>query len=216
MPGRETSLGGQNVRFRSTLWSVVRHAREGAREALDQLVTVYWKPVYFYVRRRGHDVESAKDLTQGFFAAGFERDFLKRVSPELGLFRTFLLAALKYYLSDEYDRSRAAKRGGGIRFVEAERDLVAADSSPERAFRRQWALETLRRAMDRLRAESEPENFALLTGAVPADWTPTQRKNRAHQTRVRLREILREDVLALVDDPSDVDGEIDEIFAALS
>ena len=37
--------------------------------SLESLIRAYWKPVYFFVRRKGHDAEGAKDLVQGFFAA---------------------------------------------------------------------------------------------------------------------------------------------------
>jgi hypothetical protein len=71
----ETAIGGDNVRFQPTAWTVVREAPEGSRDALDRLIAVYWKPVYFFIRRRGQDVESAKDLTQAFFGSLLEREF---------------------------------------------------------------------------------------------------------------------------------------------
>ena len=78
----ETSIGGNNVRFQPTAWTVIRSAVDGSRDALDQLIAVYWKPAYFFIRRRGHDVESAKDLTQGFFGSLLERDFFARVDAD--------------------------------------------------------------------------------------------------------------------------------------
>jgi hypothetical protein len=81
----ETSIGGADVRFRNTSWTIVLRARASAKEALGELIRVYWKPVYFFVRRRGNAVEQAKDLTQSFFTFLLERDFLKSVSPDKGL-----------------------------------------------------------------------------------------------------------------------------------
>jgi len=73
---RETSLGGSNPRFPLTLWTSVLSAQAGRPEALDRLIRIYWKPVYFFIRRRGHPVEDAKDLTQTFFSVFLEKNFL--------------------------------------------------------------------------------------------------------------------------------------------
>lgn len=72
--GRETSIGGARRDFAPTVWTVVLRARD--RREFGALVERYWKPVYFYIRRRGHGVEDAKDLTQSFFADLLERDAL--------------------------------------------------------------------------------------------------------------------------------------------
>jgi RNA polymerase sigma-70 factor (ECF subfamily) len=85
--------------FQTTHWSVVLAARQGdasqADAALELLCGTYWYPLYTFVRRRGHTVEEAQDLTQEFFARLVQRDFLRNVAREKGRFRTFLLAALK-------------------------------------------------------------------------------------------------------------------------
>ena len=72
-------------RFATTQWSVVLAARDGtegeARQALESLCDAYWYPLYAYVRRRGHDAEEARDLTQALFADLLGRDFLERRRP---------------------------------------------------------------------------------------------------------------------------------------
>jgi len=211
----ETETGGADVRFQPTVWTVVREARDGSREAMDRLIALYWKPAYFFVRRRGHDVEAAKDLTQSFFATALEKDFLKGVSADKGKFRSYVLAALSHFLSNECDRANAKKRGGGFNFVEAEAELAAAEPSPEQAFRAKWAVEILARAMARLRTATPAEDLALLTGAGRPDLSATDRKNRLHRLRLRLRECLREEILPSVESPGDVESEIRELFAAL-
>jgi RNA polymerase sigma-70 factor (ECF subfamily) len=211
----ETEIGGSDVRFQPTVWTVVREARDGSREAMDRLIALYWKPAYFFIRRRGHDVESAKDLTQSFFATALEKDFLKGVSADKGKFRSYVLAALSHFLSNAYDRANARKRGGGLNFVEAEAELAAAGPTPEEAFRSKWAVEILARAMARLRTETPAEDLALLTGASRPDLSATDRKNRLHRLRLRLRECLREEILPSVEGPAEVESEIRELFAAL-
>ncbi len=213
---QETEIGGGNVRFPATAWAVVREAREGSTYALGRLISVYWKPTYFFIRRRGHDVEDAKDLTQGFFGSLLEREFFSAASSEKGKFRSFLLAALSHYLSNERDRARTKKRGGDFNLVEAEQELVSGDPSPEKAFLGKWALEILERATSQLRLETASEDFALLSGQGRPGLSDSDRKNRRFRMRTRLRELLREELLPSVDRPEDVDSEIRELFAALA
>ena len=212
----ETSIGGDNVRFQPTAWTVVRDARDGSRDALDKLIGVYWKPVYFYIRRRGRDVEEAKDLTQGFFGSLLERDFFGAVSADKGKFRSYLLGALTHYLSDQYDRSRAQKRGGEFNFVQAEVELADTAPTPDEAFRGRLAKEILSRAMARLKLEVSPDDLALLGGQPRPDLSVTDRKNRLFRLRARLRECIRQEILPSVDRAQDVDSEIRELFAAFS
>jgi DNA-directed RNA polymerase specialized sigma24 family protein len=213
----ETSIGGERGEFQPTLWTTVLKAKDATsperRQALESLIQVYWKPVYFFIRRRGNDVESSKDLTQSFFAAFLEKDFLKRVSPEKGKFRSFLLASLTYFLSDEFDRSTALKRGGGFAFVRPEDGLQAGDASPEETFFTQWAVETMAKAVSRLKAECSPEDFALLTEGRSTGLSTSDRKNRLHQMRLRLRAILRDVIRPSVELESDIDDEVSALFS---
>src|SRR5208337_1840671 len=103
--------------FPTTLWTVVLHSGRDepgqVRAALAQLCQAYWYPLYSFVRRRGYSPHDAEDLTQAFFAQLLEKRRLERVDPELGRFRTFLLASLKNFLANDWDRAHAQKRGGG-------------------------------------------------------------------------------------------------------
>lgn len=211
----DTSIGGSNVRFLSTAWSIVLEAKEGSRPALDQLIESYWKPVYFFVRRRGHDVEAAKDLTQSFFAVLLEREFLDRVSADRGRFRSFILACLSNFLSNERDRGRALKRGGGFDFVQAEIEMAAADPTPEQAFQREWARQVMARAMDRLRRRVTEEEMRLLSGDAPPGMPVDEKKQRTRKLRAQLRECLREEILPSVERDGEVESEIRELLAVL-
>src|SRR5205809_3397609 len=103
--------------FVATRWSVVLSAQAKdspkSEDALETLCRNYWYPLYAYVRRQGRSPHDAQDLTQEFFARLLGKDYLKSVAKEKGRFRTFLLAALKHFLINEWDRDRAQKRGGG-------------------------------------------------------------------------------------------------------
>ena len=100
----------------STQWSQILAARDGtdaeARAALEFLIQTYWHPIYVFIRHHGHGPEESSDLTQAFFTHILETDFLARVDPQKGRFRSFLLASLRNFLSYENERHGAIKRGG--------------------------------------------------------------------------------------------------------
>src|SRR5512138_3478464 len=104
--------------FTTTHWTVVLQAGAGAsvegQEALAKLCQSYWTPLYAYVRRQGYFPEDARDLTQEFFCRFLRGDSLTGVTPAAGKFRSFLLACLKHFLSNERERGCAQRRGGGI------------------------------------------------------------------------------------------------------
>ena len=59
------------------------------------------------MRRQGHSPEDAQDLTQSFFARLLEKRYLGQVGPQKGKFRSFLLAALRHFLSDQRNRPQS-------------------------------------------------------------------------------------------------------------
>lgn len=231
---RETTLGGARRSFEPTLWTLVLRAKGRSREALGELLRAYWKPVYFYVRRWGADVEEAKDLTQEFFAEFLRRDFLKDISKERGSFRAFLATALKHFLINQAKRARAGKRGGGrsplsLDFEKAETQFArtpVAKEDLDRHFRREWALAVLNRTMEALSRELDAPTFEALRPhlaggpayaetAAKLDITVTEINNLIHRTRKRYRELLRAEVAGSVADPALVDEELRELFDSL-
>ncbi len=149
--------------FASTHWSVVVRAGAAttaeAMTGLDQLCRQYWQPLYYFVRRRGHNREDAQDLTQGFFARILEKGLIGAANRERGRFRTFLLTSLSNYLADEWDRANRQKRGGGQQFLSLEHaasaeELLPPDTStPDQLFERRWAQAVLEVVLQRLRTE---------------------------------------------------------------
>jgi RNA polymerase sigma-70 factor (ECF subfamily) len=227
-------MGGSKRGFQATLWTVVLKAKDHSRDALEELIKIYWKPVYVYIRRWGYPSEEAKDLSQGFFSELLERDFLRGVSPEKGRFRTFLLTVLKRYLINESERKRAQKRGGGkailsLDYSRAERDFTimpTSNETPERSFNRQWALESMSRALADLAKEMEAATFEAikphLAGGPAYDETAkklgitvTRLNNLIHRTRKRYRDLLRAQVAGSIHDPSDADEEVRNLLDAV-
>src|SRR3954469_7202562 len=228
--GRETTMGGQGGAFGQTAWTVILQARD--RKELGALVERYWKPWYYYIRRKGHDVEDAKDLTQGFFGDFIERDALARVTKTKGKFRSFLLACLEHYLSNEYDRRKALKRGVkplSLDFEGAEEMLTrAGEASPEQLYRREWAVGLINRSLDALKVEMGPRFDALkeyITAGQPGTLREVADKMKLseanvkviiHRSRRRYRDLLKEEVARTVERKGEVDEELQELFAALA
>src|SRR5437016_2306785 len=134
------------ARFQTTNWSLV-FAAGGSPDALNDLCARYWSPVYAYVRRCGHDRADAEDLTQAFFSRMLEHRDFAQADPRRGKFRSFLLGALKHFLSNERDRVRAKKRGGDVVHVEIDVDTTDDALTPEQVFEKQWALTVVERAL---------------------------------------------------------------------
>lgn len=167
-----------DARFPQTRWSIVLEAQAGqpqqARAAMEDLCHLYWHPVYAYVRRCGQSPEDAEDLTQGFFARLIERDSLALAAQEKGKLRSFLLTVLKRFMADEWRRSHAEKRGGGVKPVsidqsEAEEryaSIPVTSESPDLLFDRRWALSLLERIFTELRSEFVTAGKAELFDAL--------------------------------------------------
>lgn len=240
----ETEIGGSGRQFLSTHWSHVFDARQGAvperRAALERLTQTYWKPIYFLIRRRGHPVETAKDLTQGFFAAFLERDFLQYVDQGRGRFRFFLRVTLDHYLADEHDRASAEKRGGGralvpLDFAEAEEEVReggASDEDPDRYFRRKWAIAVMKEALEAVRkgyiATNRAGEFDLLlpyvtggadegraSGAARLGISETDFDNRLRRVRKLYRDAILGEIRSGTESETDAQEELRDLFSSL-
>ena len=213
-----------------------------ADQALEELCHSYWYPLYAYVRRQGHRHEDAEDLTQAFFARFLEKNYLEGLSSEKGRFRAFLLAALKHFLANEWDRAHTIKRGGGA--VPLSLDWQNADTrysidpadnlSPDKLYDRAWALTLLERVILQLRNECTAEGKAklfeqlktyLMVGksaipyakaAVEMDLTEGAVRQAVHRLRRRYRELLRTEIGQTLSDPAHAAEEMQTLFSAFA
>lgn len=231
--------------FATTRWSVVLAAGDSrtveSKEALSALCRAYWYPLYAFVRRQGRDADEAQDLTQEFFARFLEKNYLKGLRPDLGKFRSYLLASMKHFLANEWDRARAQKRGGGrapvsLDLKDAEgRYLLepAHEMTAEKVFERRWALTLLDQVLAHLRedfAKSGKEKlFDRLKVFLTADRDKVPHKELAaeldmsegavkvavHRVRKRYRELLRAEIAQTVADPGEVEDDIRYLFEAI-
>lgn len=229
--------------FLTTHWTLVLQAARpgvaGGDDAFAQLYLRYWRPLYTYVRRRGHGPAEAEDITQDFFTCLLEKERLAHLEREGGRFRSFMLTALNHFLVNRWDRERAQKRGGGqptlsLDAVAGERDygLWATESdTPETIFERQWVSTLLANVLEQLRAECEATGkgplFADLrlrlqgdTQGAPYEEVAVRHgmsegavKVAVHRLRHRYGELLREEVSRTVGSAQEVEEELRHLIS---
>ncbi|MEL7484186.1 MAG: sigma-70 family RNA polymerase sigma factor [Planctomycetota bacterium] len=228
-------------RFNTTHWSLIaalpdrggtKDAR--ARQALRHLCEAYWRPLYAFARHSGYSAEDAQDVTQAFLAKIIETGGLGGADPDRGRFRSYLLGAMKHFMSNARDHGRAKKRGGGKRFLvgdvsEMESWLAAANrpSTPDevdRAFDRSWAYETTAAAIEQLEhdwsSRGKQDQFQALRPALAAEladrsavaerlgMTENALNVAIHRLRQRYAALVREAVSRTVADPADIEDEL--------
>jgi len=244
----ETKIGGDNYRFKETLWTTLLKAKDksstGYQEALNYLITTYWEPVYFYIRQKECDIETAKDLTQSFFTVFLEKEFIKSVERSKGKFRTFILAALNHFLSKERERIRAQKRGGNrmifsLDFAQAETEVMQQPTrqmTPEKTLIQAWAHTILKIASENLRQECKDSSREVYLNVLEA-YLASQQENQSvsykdiaeqfhiseldvtnylHRIRRRYRELIEAEIRKYVADENEVKEELLELFSAFS
>jgi RNA polymerase sigma factor (sigma-70 family) len=231
--------------FVTTRWTRVLEARGDstvAKAALSDLCAAYYAPVFAFIRRNAPDEDSARDLTQEFFARLLTRGGIDTVDPQRGRFRSFLLGAVKHFLSDMRDHDRRLKRGAGqpMQSLDAETkttpglqapDLKAV--SPDREFDHKWALTLLDRALATLAQEykeaGKSVQFEALkpwltgdAGNIPQAEASRQLelnegavKVAIHRLRRRLRDAIKNEISQTVKDRADIDQEMHHLLEAL-
>jgi RNA polymerase sigma-70 factor (ECF subfamily) len=228
----------RNPIFATTHWSVVLKAgAAGSSEsaaALERLCRTYWFPLFAFLRRKGYPEEDAKDLTQQFFTRLLERKDFQTMDARKGKFRTFLLASLTHFLSNERDYQQAAKRGGGriiislesIPLEQFQRIEPATNLSPDKLFDQRWALTLLETAVSRLEAEMTAAGKASVFQQLKNFLTTEPRAGEyaalaeqlacnsqtiavsVHRLRQRYRELVRAEVADTVSSPTEVEEEM--------
>lgn len=232
------SLREGGASFATTHWSIVARSAltdvPAATDALTQLCEMYWPPVYSFIRRRGYPPPDAQDLTQSFFAFFLRTKGFAHTDPLNGKLRSFLLASVKNFLADTWDRNQALRRGGDHQFVAFDPETAEAfydapseaDSTAERLFELRWAKTVTAGALSSLRrelqAEGKLELFEQLKGflaggsVLPSYDDASTRtglpratvKTHVHRLRQRYREIVRAEIARTVSAPHEIDEEL--------
>jgi len=213
-----------------------------AHRALSGFCESYWPPLYTFLRHRGHPSADAQDLVQSFFVHLLEQNTLSRANRQKGRLRTFLLGSLENFLYNEYDRTRALKRGGDRQILSIEQHLPEAEAamlatvhlSDAACYDLAWASNIVSRAwknlQDQFEAEGKAEWLEELRPFVAGGGmrTPSQEEAAARlgvpiatlrtwlsRLRQRFRESLRAEVGSTVSDPADIDGELRHLYEIL-
>ncbi len=221
----------ENRRFATTHWSCVIQAAGNdsshSRVALEQLCRLYWYPLYAFVRRKGHDATEAADLTQGFFLHLLDGNRLDVCDQTRGKFRSFLMKSMTHFITAQWRRETAQKRGGSqtilqIDFEQANerfKNEPVDDLTPEKLFERRWALSILDQTMTELQQDYESSNkrnlFDALQPCIGGDgvqsyleiaekleMTEGAVKVAVHRLRDRYRKKLRDVVAQTLDLPA--------------
>ncbi len=242
----DTVSNPRNPIFATTHWSVVLQSGEShspqSSAALEKLCRTYWFPLFAFLRRKGHPEADAKDLTQAFFESLLERNDFQSVDRRKGRFRTFLIVSLNHFLSNERDRTCAAKRGGGRAILSLDsippeqfhRYEPACELSPDKLFDQRWAMKLLEEAVARLEVEmaaagravqfeqlkifltEEPRAGEYTEVAQRLGYTGQAVAVAVHRMRQRYCELVRAEVANTVSSPTEVDEEMRHLYAALN
>lgn len=216
--------------FKTTQWHLVQSADDV--KAMDALVRIYWKPLYFFVRHHGHDRETAKDVVQEFLAGLMRRGSILKADPARGRFRTFLRAALLNFLRDRSKaaarrKRKAERRTLSLDFARGETDYalqVTAGESPERVLNRAWARSLWEHALEELKGQPahleafrfylEDRNYGAI--ASRTGLSVTAAKAAVHRLKAQLRDIIIGRIRETVNNKEDLKAELAEFKSLLS
>jgi DNA-directed RNA polymerase specialized sigma24 family protein len=231
----------QHAPFHTTRWTRVCLAKadsDDGRRALADLCDAYYEPVVAYLRRVLHDADAARDMSHAFFAGMLAGGTIETADPTRGRFRSYLLGAVKHFLSHQREAALRLKRGGGRELLpmDDEEAIAVADTkrgSPDAEFDKQWAVTVLGRALEALQQESRAQGRGevfervkpLLTGdcdhgeqaaiAAACGLNAASFRMAVHRLRKRLRQCVKTEVAGTLEDPAMVEEEMRALFSAL-
>jgi RNA polymerase sigma-70 factor (ECF subfamily) len=228
------------------MWMTVAEAgrQDGSvqsQKALEKLCRTYWYPLYVFLRRQGKSPQDAEDLTQSFFGHMLEKHALRSADQERGKFRTFLLTSLKNFVTDQWKKDSAQKRGGGARLIELDAEVAENRYKfepvelldPEKLFERRWAMTLLDEVLAQLESEyalkGKRDLFAAIQPflldkktEIPQSQLATKLgmkestlNTEVFRLRSRYRELFREEIAQTVSNAEQVEGEMRDLFAAI-
>lgn len=237
-------MGGRRGSFPTTIWSDILSAGDPTNPAAavhwNRLIQAYWKPVYAFIRATWKkQVEDAKDLTQSFFTYFLQKDYLSRMRPERGTFRSYLRQALRHFLVDAARYQAARQPSTKLialegTFEELDRiGMVAPGETPEQLFDRQWFDTVFEGAVQNLQSllasqgkdayfavfraycldeESKKEDLTYGEVAERLRMKETDVRNYLTFCRKALRQILRARIREYVSSEAEVDEELKQVL----
>ena len=245
----QPSSSSGNPAFATTRWTLVMRARGDApeaRTALGELCEAYWTPVYRFLRREGRNEDQARELTQEFFSRLLlSRGGVDTADPIRGRFRSYLLGALKHFLSD-HRRSEGRQKRGGDAVVESIDSSGGTGTSPgmqisdpaaevsDTYFDHQWALAVMDRALIAVQSEfgaavketqfqtlkpwliGDTENLSQSEAAAQLGMTVGAIKVAIHRMRNSFRDAVQTEIAQTVNSPADIAEELRYLIEILA
>jgi RNA polymerase sigma-70 factor (ECF subfamily) len=236
--------GDESKSFQTTRWSrvLLSGGREPeSRRALNELCEQYYSPVLEFLRFRLGCDDLARDAAQGFFTRILSGSGFSGADPNRGRFRSYLLGALKHFLSDQYDSSQRQPRtissnpgqdqsDLGFKALNSPRDFTDMDL----VFDRPWALALLDTALAELGKELEQERQKDVWNHLkpwlslhPGDQSKEETMRTLglsegafrvtiHRLRKRFREILKSEIMQTVENSAEAHEEWQYLVLVLS
>ncbi|HCN28521.1 MAG TPA: RNA polymerase subunit sigma-24 [Verrucomicrobiales bacterium] len=227
--------------FHTTRWTRVCLAKadsEDGRRALADLCDAYYEPVVAYLRSVFRDADAAREMSHAFFAEMLGGGAINTADRERGRFRSYLLGAVKHFVSRQREMQLSLKRGAGLQAVSMDEEGVVEvrDSgiiSPDAAFDRQWALTVLERSLEALRAECHSggkerlfdHSRPFLTGdsaygdqgaaAAACGMSIEAFRVALHRMKKQLRQCMKAEITGTLEDAASVTDEMQILFEAL-
>jgi RNA polymerase sigma factor (sigma-70 family) len=232
--------------FHTTRWTLVIRAKGDAPEAsaaLGDLCEAYWTPVYRFLKREGRNDDESRELTQEFFSRLLAGSTLEKADPGKGRFRSYLLGALKHFLSDRRRAEGRQKRGGDVVIESIESSgsetspglsLPDPAAAPTDAwFDRHWALAVMERGLNTVRqsfkeAGKEPQfevlkpwvvgdvaSLSQADAAAELDMSTGAIKVAIHRLRQKFGEAIRQEIAETVDTEEEISEELRYLIEAL-
>jgi len=215
--------------FPDTKWTVLAEATlnsdDSGREALGKICLKYKDPVDKIIFKQGVHLERVEDVRQDFFLSLMQGSFFKRANKKQGKFRSFLLAALRQFLIDDFRKISAEKRGGGKQHTEVlpesasveidntEFDLVWAETLFDAALvtvgeeiSEKRGLNAWKMLQKFLSGNSDEQDYRALADLLSMSIGGA--KAEVSRMRAKFRKQLRTEVSVTVSAPHEIDEEL--------
>lgn len=233
--------------FQATQWTVVLQASGNSvesKEALAALCESYWNPVYEFLKGTGYSESESRELTQAFFERLLSGGNIDGANPNKGRFRSYLLGAVKHFLSQRHRHANRLKRGGACSLesieaggTETSPGIQIADSEEAHAsqhFDREWATTVVTRSLHtlerRYQKKAKENQFAVLKPWLTGDSEALSQATAAeqlkasvgsvkvaiHRLRGEFRQILEEEIKQTLIEGDDPKEELRYLIEVLS
>ncbi|MFK7911972.1 MAG: RNA polymerase sigma factor, partial [Akkermansiaceae bacterium] len=230
----------------TTRWTMVMRARgqaPEARAALGELCEAYWTPVYRFLKREGRSEDESRELTQEFVSQLLSTSTLENADPRKGRFRSYLLGALKHFLSNNRRAEGRQKRGGDavIESIDSGGSITSPGiqlpdhgATPTDAyFDRHWALAIMDRGLTTVQNSFEEsgksEQFETLKPWLMGDADGLSQQDAAaelglsagaakvaiHRLRQKFGEAIRSEIADTVDTKEEIQEELRYLIEAI-